>query len=816
MRVRDRLTALAGAVWRRRLLLAALGLAIVVGPPLVLGIWAARTVTGVDLSRLEDAALIYAAGQVLAPGVSVEAADLPGALRRLGYREIQSRPAAPGQFRRDAGAWEIHLHPRQDPRSTRPALLIRLAVDGSRIRQVSTGVGEPLEEIELEPETLTGLGGAANQLRHPVPLATVPQHLVQALLAAEDHRFFEHHGVDVRAVARAVWVNLRRGALAQGGSTLTQQLVKNLVLTPKRTWGRKMREAVLALAIERRYSKEEILAAYLNGVYLGQHGGFAVYGVGAAARSFFGKDVERLTLGEAATLAAIIRAPNTYSPVQHPDRARERRNTLLRRMRELGMLDDARLAQATKERLVVQRGTAINALGPYFADWVWAQVEQIQPVDEASSGGLRIYTTLNPILQRAAEAALVRGLDRLEGQYRALRRSDPAARLQGAIVALDARTGEIRAMVGGRDYGQSQFNRVTQARRQPGSAFKPFVYLAALGQGPRGEPPNFTPASLLEDRPVTIGTGRTAWTPRNYENRYEGTVTVRRALEQSLNAATVWMADSIGYDAVVRSAREAGFTSPMEAVPALVLGSFEVTPIELASGYAALASGGSKPADRASCGGGPRGRGERAARGASAGREARRGLPGHPPAPGGHGPRHRRTGARARRARPRLGEDGNDERGPRHVVRRLHVPARRARVGRVRPARRAPPLRCAGRASDLGRVHAHRAGRGPGPGSRGAPVHHLPGRGRRQREARHHLVPGRHSRGLPGVDRAARRLPRSRPGRRGPLVLPPPLRVGPLGSRHPGSVDPAVSGSGRGPGPRASTSGNSRCKCRWQ
>ena len=591
VRVRDRLTALAGAVWRRRLLLAALGLAIVVGPPLVLGIWAARTVTGIDLSRLEDAALIYAAGQVLAPGVSVEAADLPGALRRLGYREIQSRPAAPGQFRRDAGAWEIHLHPRRDPRSTRPALLIRLAVDGSRIRQVSTGVGEPLEEIELEPETLTGLGGAANQLRHPVPLATVPQHLVQALLAAEDHRFFEHHGVDVRAVARAVWVNLRRGALAQGGSTLTQQLVKNLVLTPKRTWGRKMREAVLALALERRYSKEEILAAYLNGVYLGQHGGFSVYGVGAAARSFFGKDVERLTLGEAATLAAIIRAPNTYSPVQHPDRARERRNTLLRRMRELGMLDDARLAQATKERLVVQRGTAINALGPYFADWVWAQVEQIQPVDEASSGGLRIYTTLNPILQRAAEAALVRGLDRLEGQHRALRRSDPAARLQGAIVALDARTGEIRAMVGGRDYGQSQFNRVTQARRQPGSAFKPFVYLAALGQGPRGEPPNFTPASLLEDRPLTIGTGRTAWTPRNYENRYEGTVTVRRALEQSLNAATVWMADSIGYDAVVRSAREAGFTSPMEAVPALVLGSFEVTPIELASGYAALASG---------------------------------------------------------------------------------------------------------------------------------------------------------------------------------------------------------------------------------
>ncbi len=241
-------------------------------------------------------------------------------------------------------------------RSTRPALPVRLLVDAGRIRQVITVAGEPLEEVQLEPETLTGLGGAANQLRHPVPLAVVPKHLVQAVLAAEDHRFFEHRGVDLRAVARAVWVNLRSGGLTQGGSTLTQQLVKNLVLTPKRTWGRKMREAAIALALERRYSKDEILSAYLNGIYLGQHGGFAVYGVGAASRSFFGKDIERLTLGEAATLAGIIRAPNTYSPVQHPERARERRNVVLRQMRDRQMLDDKRLAQASQERLVVQRG----------------------------------------------------------------------------------------------------------------------------------------------------------------------------------------------------------------------------------------------------------------------------------------------------------------------------------------------------------------------------------------------------------------------------------------------------------------------------
>jgi penicillin-binding protein 1B len=593
-RLRDRLRALAGAVRRRRALLATLLIVAVLAPPLVFGIWTWRTAAGVDLSRLEEAALIYAAGLVLRPGVAVEAADVAGALRRLGYRETQARPAAPGQFRREAGAWTLHLRPRDDPRARRPAVAVRFLVDGGRIRELGTATGEPLEEIELEPETLTGLGGGANQLRHPVPLAAVPRHLVEAVLAAEDHRFYEHPGVDLRAVGRAVWVNLRRGELAQGGSTLTQQLVKNLVLTPKRTWGRKLREAALALTIERRYSKDEILAAYLNGIYLGQHGGYAVYGVGAAARSFFGKEIDRLTLGEGATLAGIIRAPNTYSPVHHPERARERRNMVLRRMRELGMLDERRLAQATQERLVVQRGTAIAALGPYFADWVRGQVEQLQPADDVSSGGLRIYTTLQPVLQRAAEAALARGLDRLEGQYRALRRKDSGTRLQGAIMALDPRTGEIYAMVGGRDYGQSQFNRVTQARRQPGSAFKPFVYLTALAHGPRGEPPHFTPASLLEDRPLTIGTGRNAWTPRNYENRYEGTVTVRRALEQSLNAATVWMAEAIGYDAVVRTAREAGLTSPLEPVPALVLGSFEVTPLELGAAYAALATGGER------------------------------------------------------------------------------------------------------------------------------------------------------------------------------------------------------------------------------
>ena len=449
----------------------------------------------------------------------------------------------------------------------------------------------------------------------------MPRHLVQAVLAAEDHRFYEHPGVDLRAVGRAVWVNLRRGELVQGGSTLTQQLVKNLVLTPKRTWGRKLREAALALTIERRYSKDEILAAYLNGIYLGQHGGFAVYGVGAAARSFFGKEIDRAHARRGRHAGRHHPGARTPTrPCTTPSAPVSGATWSSGGCTSSACSTSGGSPRRPRSALVVQRGTAIGALGPYFADWVRAQVEQLQPADDVSSGGLRIYTTLQPVLQRAAEAALARGLDRLEGQYRALRRNDPAARLQGAIVALDPRTGEIRAMVGGRDYGQSQFNRVTQARRQPGSAFKPFVYLAALGHGPRGEPPNFTPASLLEDRPLTIGTGRNAWTPRNYENRYEGTVTVRRALEQSLNAATVWMAES--HRLRRRRPRRAGggvhepARARAGARPRELRGDAARAGVGVRARSRAAAN--ADPADRAPRRRGPRGRRQRAARRADA------------------------------------------------------------------------------------------------------------------------------------------------------------------------------------------------------
>jgi penicillin-binding protein 1B len=309
--------------------------------------------------------------------------------------------------------------------------------------------------------------------------------------------------------------------------------------------------------------------------------------VGAAAQSYWGKDARRLGLSESALLAGIIRAPNRYSPDDHPARARRRRDAVLRRMHELGMIDAKALAQALAQRTEVRAGTSLPPPAPYFLDYVRATTGA-----RLARGNPRVYTSLDPSLQRAAEAAVARGLDHLESTRKSLRRSASGQRLQAALVALDPATGEIRALVGGRDYELSAFNRVTHAHRQPGSAFKPFVFLTALRRGPGGEPPTVTPASLVEDMPIEVATRQEPWTPRNFEDRFDGTITVRQALERSSNAATVRLAQAAGLDGVIRTARDVGFTSRMTPVPALALGSFEVTPLELAAAYATLANGG--------------------------------------------------------------------------------------------------------------------------------------------------------------------------------------------------------------------------------
>jgi penicillin-binding protein 1B len=564
----------------------------------VLAFTGLATYSLLELGRFERAearrtTFVYAAGQPLAPGVHVRLVDLTGTLGRLRYTEVRGAPKAPGQFSRRADAWEIYLRGVEGVGNTREAYRLRLDVRGDRIVRV-TRDGRDLGAAALEPEVLGGAGDPAGEDYRPVRLADVPLTLLHAIVAVEDHRFFEHGGLDFQALVRAAWVNLRAGRVAQGGSTLTQQLVKNRLLSHKRTFARKLNEAWLATLIEWRYPKEQILEAYLNEVYLGQRGGRAIRGVGAAARAYFGKEPHQLSLGEAAVLAGMVRAPNTYSPAISPDRARERRDVVLGRLRELGRIDDAEYRAAKSQPVRVQAPRAPASSLSYYTDYVRQEAERRLGNDAVSgTEGARIFTTLDLTLQRFAETAVARGLDRLESRLPRLRRRDPADRLQAVLVAVDPPTGQIRALVGGRDYQASQFNRATLARRQPGSAFKPFVYLAALSAR-RGQPA-FTAASLVDDSPLTLMVDGRIWSPRNYEDRYEGRVSVRRALEQSLNAATVRIAQAVGLPSIMEDARSLGVVSELAAVPSLALGVFEVTPLELAHAYVAFANGGQRP-----------------------------------------------------------------------------------------------------------------------------------------------------------------------------------------------------------------------------
>ena len=550
-----------------------------------LALYSARALSKFERVEARRSTLLYAAPPILRPGVNVDTLDLAGILSRLGYRETKS-PSRPGQFSRTDSTWDIRVSGQGPGR-------VVLNVAGHRITRLRQGEAE-VQSVALPPELLASAGADMGESIRPVRLPDVPVELRTAVLATEDVRFYEHGGVDPRGILRALWTNMRKGRVAEGGSTITQQLVKSRLLTPERTLSRKINEALLSTVLEWRYSKDQIFEAYLNEVYLGQSGGSAVRGVGAASRAYFGKEVHQLTLSEAALIAGMIRAPNSYSPASNPDRSRERRDVVLTRMRELNTISEADFRKARREPVRARTTPANGLVAPYFVDYVRSELERATDVDLGDQHGVRVYTTLDPVLQRIAEAALVRGIDRLETSRPRLRRKSPEERLQAAMIVLDPATGQIRALVGGRDYRSSQFNRAVLARRQPGSAFKPFVYLAALTPRPDATP--FTAASLLEDAPITVMVDGKPWTPKNYDDRYQGPVTVRRALEGSINTATVRLAQAVGLPTVIETARTLGMDVDLKPVPALTLGVFEITPLQLARAYLPLANGGLAPA----------------------------------------------------------------------------------------------------------------------------------------------------------------------------------------------------------------------------
>ncbi len=552
--------------------------------------------------RFQVPSKVLSAPTILYPGLDVGLLDLEGTLQRRGYRAHPEAGALPiGTYRERGRSWEISLHPFDHPSRPEPARRIALRVAVGRIDSiVDLSTGREMGAVLLEPELVGAYYGPNREQRDLVRISEVPPHLVDAVVAVEDQRFEQHHGVDVRRVGGAMLANLRAGRISQGGSTLTQQLVKNFFLTPERTLKRKLQEAAMALIVEARYDKEAILESYLNEIYLGQRGATSVHGVGEAAHLYFGKTARMLTVGESAMLAAIIQSPNRISPHRDIQLATERRNLVLRLMFDQGRIDEATYRHEREEPIRVAVKASESSQSRYFLDVLRRQLPEVYDPELLSREGLTIYSTLDPRLQRAAAGALTRGLEQVEARRKVLRSDEPSRRLQGCVVAIRPQTGEILALVGGRDYRESQFDRCSQARRQVGSVFKPLVFIAALerGSGP-GREPTITLASFVDDSPLEVEISDGVWRPRNIDGEFHGRVPVREAVERSLNVASARLAQEVGIDRVIQVAHRLGIRSPLPAVPSLALGTAEVSPLEIARVYATLANGGNRPVPHA-------------------------------------------------------------------------------------------------------------------------------------------------------------------------------------------------------------------------
>ena len=563
------------ARWKRWLLCGVAVCVLIAG----LGLWRlSRRVDDFLVGRAPGPIRIYTDSLVLRPGAGVDGARLAGRLRRLGYAEIAVQPKEPGQFRVSPQAVEVVARPFADPDGEHPARALRLQLAGGFVQTIENASGgESVEEARLEPELLGTYSGGVLGERKALRLDDFPRHVVAAVLAAEDARFATHPGVDPLGLLRAMWINLRGGSVRQGGSTITQQLAKNLFLSPERTFARKLTEAALAVILEVRMTKEEILEAYLNNVYLGQSESIAICGVAQGARAFFGKETRDLTIAEAATIAGLIHSPNLDSPLRHADRARARRDQILGLMAENSWISPQQLEAARKEPLRIDRRSNQPLEAPFFVDEVLRRVARMG-YDANAVRGLAVYTSLDLETQHAAERALASGLEALERSYPRLTKA--AEPVEGAIVVLDAHAGFVRGLAGGRDFARSQFNRVTRSKRQPGSAFKPFVYLTALD-----DPQDLVTAStVLRDEPIHIRAGNDDWSPENYDGRYLGEVTVRAAIEDSRNVPTVELAQRIGLQRITELAGAAGL-GEISPVPAVALGSAEVSLIDLVGAY---------------------------------------------------------------------------------------------------------------------------------------------------------------------------------------------------------------------------------------
>ncbi len=526
---------------------------------------------------------VYARPLELFPGARVTATQLAQELQWLGYR-TGLEGDEPGHFERHGDEVELVTRPFVFWDGAQPALALRLRFGADGLEELhDRRGGTPLELARLDPLLIGGIYPAHNEDRLLVKLADVPPELIQALLAMEDRRFYKHIGVDPRGTARALVATLT-GRGVQGGSTLTQQLVKNFFLTPERTLRRKATESVMALLLEMHYGKDDILEAYLNEIYLGQDRNRAIHGFGLAAQFYFDKPLARLTLPESALLVGLVKAPALFDPYRHPERSRARRNLVLNEMRDLGMITPE---QALRGRTAPLGVTARPGMGtsphPAFLDLVRRQLRHDYDESDLRSEGLMVFTTLDPHAQRAAERALT---NRLAALDRA--RKNGSVPLEGAVVVTSTATGEVQALVGGRDVRYQGFNRALDANRQVGSLLKPAVYLTALAR-----PQQYTLVTPLSDeRFVWKSRGAPDWAPENYDKQFHGQVPLRTALAQSYNVATARLGTELGIPRVLETVQRLGVERVLSPYAATMLGAVDLTPFEVTQMYQTVASGG--------------------------------------------------------------------------------------------------------------------------------------------------------------------------------------------------------------------------------
>ena len=542
---------------------------------------------------------IYAAPLTIREASGTRMNDVLAQLRKLGYQQ-GGRPAANDKrgYYNPTRNNVLEIYPGSDTKidgeKAVPSLRVTFARNGEGIQKiVDLDSQQQLGQAQLEPELISSVVNQEREKRKIIDYKDLPKTLVDGITSIEDRQFFEHSGINWRGVGRALLTDFQTGEIKEGGSSITQQLVKNFFLKPDRTWKRKLSEAYMSIILEQRLSKEEIMAMYCNQIYLGQRGGFSINGFGEAARSYFGKDVSQLALQESALLAGIIQSPNYYSPFTHGDRAIERRNKVLDDMAETDKItrDQAIAAKKAPLGVVAAKSGGVDASdAPYFIDYLTRQVESQYDERDGSLRSLRIYSTIDLELQHAAYQAVTKHMTEVEKLL--AKRKKGVAGLQTAMVAMNAKTGEILAMVGGRDYAQSQLNRATEARRQPGSVFKPFVYAAAIAAGGDNPSNPITTATTFIDEPKTFQTSSGQWSPSNFGDNFTmGPITVRDALVQSKNVVTVEVAQTVGLANVARLAEKAGLTK-VPQVPSLALGVAEATPLQMASAYTSFANRG--------------------------------------------------------------------------------------------------------------------------------------------------------------------------------------------------------------------------------